>query len=214
MLPAKYGLAAIGRHLVSLFEVRRPAIARFDEQTVSLFHREAEEAILQMEKQCRELGIDDSGHWKRAREVVESVLLPRYLKLAKSENEAAAVEYGLWRGGDLVARGAFALCGLVLGALMVWIPWIPVYEKWVPWALFVLGPFLPDAYFWWYRRKHEKKLEALVSDLAREGQALEAYRPLSEMQEALGIASDPAGTNSPGEKDEKGGARPIRAQSR
>jgi hypothetical protein len=196
MVPAKYGLAAIGRHLVSLFEVRRPAIARFDADALSLFRREADEAIARMEQQSRELGFDDSRHFRRAREVVESVLLPRYLKLAQSENEAAAKEYGLWRGGDLVARGAFALCGLVLGALLVWIPWIPVYEKWVPWALFVLGPFLPDAYFWWYRRKHEKKLEALVSDLAREGASLDAYRPLSEMHEALGI-----GSNEPAARD-------------
>jgi len=192
MVPAKYSLAAIGRHLVSLFEVRRPAIARFDGEALALFRREAEEAIAQMEQQARELGCDDARHFKRARDVVETVLLPRYLKLAKSENEAAAAEYGLWRGGDIVARGAFALAGLVLGALMVWIPWIPIYEKWFPWALFVLGPFLPDAYLWWYRRKHEKKLEALVHDLAREGETLEAYRPLSEMHEALGAPGEDA----------------------
>jgi hypothetical protein len=190
MVPAKYGLAAIGRHLVSLFEVRRPAIARFDGEARALLRREADEALAQMEQQSRELGVDAPRHFRRAREVVENVLLPRYLALAKVENEAAAKDYGLWRGGDLVARGAFALFGLVLGALMVWIPWIPVYEKWVPWALFVLGPFLPDAYLAWYRRKHEKKLEALVNDLAREGETLDAYRPLSEIHEALGIGSE------------------------
>jgi len=189
MVPAKYGLAAIGDHLVSLFEVRRPAIARFDDQAASLLTREADEALGQMEKQSLELGVDVPKHWKRAREVVGTVLVPRYLALAKAENEAAANEYGLWRGGDLIARGCFALLGLVLGALLVWIPWIPVYEKWVPWALFVLGPFLPDAYLWWYRRKYEKKLQALVADLAREGETLDAYRPLSEVHEALGIGT-------------------------
>ncbi|MFL5294389.1 MAG: hypothetical protein ACJ79U_22950 [Myxococcales bacterium] len=192
MVPSKYGLAAIGRHLVSLFEVRRPAVGRFDGEALGLFRREAEEALERMEQQSRELGFEDPKHWKRARDVVETVLLPRYLKLAKSENEAAAEEYGLWRGGDLVARGAFALAGLVLGALMVWIPWIPVYEKWLPWALFVLGPFLPDAYLWWYRRKHEKKLDALVTDLAREGESLDAYRPLSEVHESFGVSGEDA----------------------
>jgi len=199
MVPAKYGLAAIGEHLVSLFEVRRPAISHFDEEARSLLRREAEEALDQMEKQSRELGFDAPRHWKRAREVVTSVLLPRYLVLAKAENEAAAKDYGLWRGGDLVARGAFALAGLVLGALLVWIPWIPVYEKWVPWALFVLGPFLPDAYLWWYRRKHEKKLEALVEDLGREGETLDAYLPLSEVHESLGIGSEGAATEGDAE---------------
>jgi hypothetical protein len=205
MVPAKYGLAAIGRHLVSLFEVRRPAVARFDGEALALFRREAEEALAQMEKQSQELGVDVPRHWSRARAVVESVLLPRYLALAKVENEAAARDYGLWRGGDLVARGAFALVGLVLGALMVWIPWIPVYEKWVPWALFVLGPFLPDAYLWWYRRKHEKKLEVLVADLAREGETLDAYRPLSEVHEALGMGSEGAATE--GDAESRGASR-------
>jgi hypothetical protein len=209
MVPAKYGLAAVGRHLVSLFEVRRPAIARFDGEALALFRREAEEALAQMEKQSQELGVDSPRHWKRAREVVESVLLPRYLALAKAENEAAAKDYDLWRGGDLVARGAFALAGLVLGALMVWIPWIPVYEKWVPWALFVLGPFLPDAYLAWYRRRHGKKLEALVEDLAREGETLDAYRPLSEMHEALGIGSETGPTE--GDAESRGASR-VRSQ--
>src|SRR5207237_10608560 len=136
---------------------------------------------------------------KRGREVGTSVPLPRYLGLAKAENAAAANDSGLWRGGDLIARGAFALFGLGLGALLVRIPWIPIYEKWVPWALFVLGPFLPDAYLWWYRRKHEKKLEKLVEDLGREGETLDAYRPLSEVHEALGIGSDGAATQGDAE---------------
>ena len=88
MVPAKYGFAAIGEHLVSLFEVRRPAIARFDADAVSLFRREAEAALAQMEQQSRELGFDHPRHWVRAREVVENVLIPRYLKLAQSEERA------------------------------------------------------------------------------------------------------------------------------
>jgi hypothetical protein len=124
--------------------------------------------------------------------VVQDALLPRYARLAEAENAAAAREYGMWRGGDLVARASFALCGLVLGAIAVAVPWIPVQEKWVPWALFVLGPFLPDAYAWWYRRQHRKRLEALVGDLAREGATLEAYRPLSEVQQSLGFGADGA----------------------
>ena len=145
-----------------------------------------------MEQQCRELGVDDPPHWQRARAVVQDALLPRYARLAEAENAAAARDYGMWRGGDLVARASFALCGLVLGAIAVAVPWIPVQEKWVPWALFVLGPFLPDAYSWWYRRQHRKRLGALVADLAREGATLEAYRPLSEVQQSLGFRADGA----------------------
>jgi hypothetical protein len=197
MVPEKYSLAAIAQHLLSVFEVRRPGIARWDAETVERLRREADSALRQMEQQSTELGVDDPPHWERARAVVQDVLLPRYQRLAEEENVAAGRDYGMWRGGDLVARATFALCGLILGAIVVAVPWIPVYEKWVPWALFVLGPFVPDGYSWWYRRRYQKKLEALVADLAREGAALESYRPLSEVQRSLGLRSEPG--SLPGE---------------
>jgi cytochrome P450 len=190
MVPEKYSLAAIAQHLLAVFEVRRPGVSRWDAETDERLRREADSALQQMEKQCRELGIDDPPHWQRARAVVHDALLPRYERLAEAENAAAARDYGMWRGGDLVARAAFALTGLVLGAIAVAVPWIPIYEKWFPWALFVLGPFVPDAYAWWYRRRYRKRLEALVLDLAREGAALEVYRPLSEVQQSLGLRDD------------------------
>src|SRR5438552_9514181 len=191
MVPKKYSLAAVAQHLLSLFEVRRPGMARWDSEALERLGREAESALRQMEQQCRELGIDDPPHWARARSVVRDALLPRYARLAEAENAAAARDYGLWRGGDLIARASFALCWLVLGAIAVAVPWIPVTEKWVPWALFVLGPFVPDAYSWWYRRRYRRRLEALVLDLAREGATLEAYRPLSEVQQSLGLSAAP-----------------------
>jgi len=192
MVPEKHSLAAVAQHLLALFEVRRPGIARWDASALERLEREAEGALRQMEQQCRELGVDDPPHWVRARSVVSEALLPRYARLAETENAAAARDYGMWRGGDLIARASFALCGLVVGAIAVAVPWIPVTEKWVPWALFVLGPFLPDAYSWWYRRRYRRRLEALVLDLAREGATLEAYRPLSEVQHSLGLPAESA----------------------
>jgi hypothetical protein len=213
MVPEKYSLAAVAQHLLALFEVRRPGIARWGDDSTAFLRREATEALTQMEKQCRELGVDDPQHWQRARAVADEVLVPRYSMLAKAENEAAARDYGMWRGGDLVARGAFALSGLVLGAIMVAVPWIPIYEKWFPWALFILGPFVPDAYNWWYRRRYRKKLDALVADLAREGATLEAYRPLSEVQHSLGmraeLADAPAGAAQPDGQASKLPAQPA-----
>jgi hypothetical protein len=160
---------------------------------------EAEATLADMERQCRELGFDDPGYWQKVRAALDSVLLPRYTALAKEEIELAKAGYHLWRNGDLLARIGFAGAGLVLGALAVEIPWIPVTEKAVPWLLFLAGPFIPDAQLWYYRRRLERRLQTLVDDLARADLALDAYRPLSELQRALGVsdAQPPADVVAP-----------------
>jgi hypothetical protein len=185
MVPDKYRLESIGRFLIDSFERRRPALETWSPAVEDELRVESEQELQQMERQCIELGVDDPPYWQRVRGALAAVLLPRYAALAREEVALSRRDYGLWRGGDLIARLAFAGLGLVLGGLAVAIPWIPVTEKWVPWALFVAGPFLPDAYFWWYRRKYRKGLEVLVEDLARAGNSLDTYRPLSELQRAL-----------------------------
>jgi hypothetical protein len=198
MVPERYTLAAVGRFLLEAFERKRPATADYDEKALAELAAEASAELARMQQQARELGLDDPPYWQRVAEAVRTVVVPRYVALAGEENALARKEYGLWRGGDLIARGAFAGVGLVLGALAVAIPWIPVTEKWVPWALFVAGPFLPDAYFWWYRRRYRRKLEALLAELSQAGRSLEEYRPLSEMQRALqGSAEAPATAPEP-----------------
>jgi hypothetical protein len=191
MLPEKYRLESIGRFLIDSFERRRPALQAWSPAVEESLRAESEQELQQMERQCVELGVDDPPYWLRVRGALQAVLLPRYAALAREEVALSRRDYGLWRGGDLLARLAFAGVGLVLGGLAVALPFIPVTEKWVPWALFVAGPFLPDAWFWWYRRRYRKRLQALVLDLGRAGDSLDTYRPLSELQRALGEPGSP-----------------------
>jgi hypothetical protein len=201
MVPEKYRLAAVGRYLVEAFERRRPAIKAWDAATEETLRAEADAAIAQMQQQLHEMGMDDPTYWVKVGESVRKVVIPRYMAMAREENERAGKDYGLWRGGDIVARATFAGVGLVLGAAAVAIPWIPVTEKWVPWLLFVGGPFVPDAYFWWYHRRYQKKIERLLGELAQAGESLETYRPLSEVQRTLeGPADVAADERAPGER--------------
>ena len=140
MVPDKYKLAAVGKYLMGAFERKRPAIAKWDEATAAQLRAEAEAEIEQMQRQLGEMGMQDPSYWDKVRKAVREVIVPRWMALAREENERAAKDYGLWRGGDLVARAAFAAAGLVLGAAAVAIPWIPVQEKWIPWLFFVGGP--------------------------------------------------------------------------
>lgn len=185
MVPEKYSLAAVGRYLIESFERRRPSVREWSRELDAALRHEAEDEIAQMERQCAELGVTDPKYWQRVRGAVEDVVIPRYARLAQDEIALANRDYGIWRGGDLVARAAFAAGGFVLGFLMVKSPYIPVWVDWFPAVLLIAGPFFPDGAMWWFRRRYQKKLDLLVSDLAKAGESLETYRPLSEVQESL-----------------------------
>jgi len=186
MVPEKYRLESIGRFLLAAFERQRPGFTAWTPEVEYELLVESEAELAQMEVQCRELGVDDPGYWKKARALLSSVLIPRYAALAKEELALAKSGYHLWRGGDLIARGAFAVAGLLLGAAAVEIPWIPIEAKWVPWAMFIAGPLLPDAQLWFFNKRYQRRLNALVRDLANAGKSIEAYRSIAEMQQALG----------------------------
>jgi len=190
MVPEKYRLAAVGRILLEQFELRRPGIREWSPRVEASLRQEAESELQLMEKQLRELGIEDLHYWQRVRRALDEILLPRYAAMAKAEIDLAKRHYGIWRGGDLVARAVFALAGFILGIICVEVPYIPIQAKWFPALLLVLGPLFPDGVMWLHRRRWRKQLEALVGDLHRASETLETYRPLSELTHALGLPSE------------------------
>lgn len=190
MVPEKYRLAAVGRFLLEQFELRRPGIREWTPQLEASLRAQAEAELVQMERQLHELEIDDPQYWQRVRRVVDDILLPRYAKAATDELALAKRDYGIWRGGDLVARGVFALAGFILGIIAVEVPYIPIQAKWFPALLLVAGPLFPEAVQGWYRWRYRRKLEGLVRDLATAGETLETYRPLSELTQSLELRSD------------------------
>jgi hypothetical protein len=190
MVPEKYRLAAVGRFLLEQFELRRPGFREWSPQVEASLRQDAEGELQLMEKQLRELGVDDAGYWQRVRRALDEILLPRYAALATGEIELAKRDYGIWRGGDLVARATFALAGFILGIICVEVPYIPIQAKWFPALLLVLGPLFPDAVMWLHRRRWRRRLEALVADLHHASETLDTYRPLSELTRALGMPSE------------------------
>jgi hypothetical protein len=190
MVPEKYRLPAVGRFLLEQFELRRPGIREWSPEIEAQLRRDAESELQLMEKQLREMGMDDPGYWQRVRRALDEILLPRYGALATGEIELARRDYGIWRGGDLIARATFALAGFLLGIVCVEVPYIPIQAKWFPALLLVLGPLFPDGVMWLHRRRWRKRLEALVEDLGRASETLDTYRPLSELTHALGMSSE------------------------
>jgi hypothetical protein len=89
--------------------------------------------------------------------------------------------FGRWRGGDLGARLAYVLGGLALGGLVVWLPFIPIWEKWVPFALGAGAWWLPDAQAAWHRRRYGRELGGIARRFEASQRALEARVPMSEL---------------------------------
>src|SRR6266446_5415043 len=108
MVPEKYRLAAVGRFLLEQFELRRPGFREWSPQVEAALRQDAEGELQLMEKQLRELGVDDARYWQRVRRALDEILLPRYAALATGEIELAKRDYGIWRGGDVAAPAALA----------------------------------------------------------------------------------------------------------
>jgi hypothetical protein len=103
---------------------------------------------------------------------VEQVLIPRYAKLALAQNQ---IERHATRGA-LYNRLSYAALFFVLGLFIVWAPFIPIWEKWVPFALAVIAPlvspWLPDLYQSLRLRQHRIHLGVLLMDLDEAGRTL------------------------------------------
>ncbi len=190
MVPEKYRLAAVGSFLLEQFELRRPGLTQWTPKIEASLRQQAELELQQMERQCRELGVDDAQYWQRVRRALDEILLPRYAKLTTDEIALQKRDYGIWRGGDLIARGTFALAGFLLGIIAVEVPYIPIEAKWFPALLLVAGPMFPEMVTWWYRRRFGRKLNELVRDLSKASETLETYRPLSELTRSLEIPAE------------------------
>jgi hypothetical protein len=123
----------------------------------------------------------DPAYFDRLQETLLGVALPRYLAAAERQTALEKRDYGLWRGGDLVARGVYAAAGFALGLFLVKAPFIPIPTTWDLLAFaFLLGaPFIPDAQVWLLKRHHRNALRAIVEDLRDAEVHQELYQPLA-----------------------------------
>jgi hypothetical protein len=101
--------------------------------------------------------------------------------IAKPFTALEARNFGRWRGGDLVARLVYVLGGLVLGGLIIKAPFIPIWEKWLPFAMAGAGWWLPDAQAAWHRRRYGRELGRIIQRVEARQPALEARVPMSEL---------------------------------
>jgi hypothetical protein len=93
----------------------------------------------------------------------------------------------------LIARGTYAGAGLIIGVLMVKLPFIPIPQTWDLFAFATMlgGPFIPDVQVWLHKRRYRKGLEAVVKDMKEAEDQLKLYQPLQEIAGPRPAAVEP-----------------------
>src|SRR5262249_16155187 len=160
---------------------------------------------------------DDRDYWEKVERALVEVCFPRYCAAAEKQTDLEKRDYGLWRGGDLIARPVYPPVGLIVGILMVRLPFIPIPQTWDLFAFLTMigAPFLPDAQAWLHKRKYRTQLEAIISDMREAEEQLRLYQPLHEpgtaaLQQGISpISEGPAGPTiqAPRERTRNGGKR-------
>src|SRR5579863_4039553 len=145
----EFAIAKVAAEVVAHLERRREAAARSEVTTA----REVETALAPIRMAYRESQLPPT-YFAALEAELRGALPAAWRAVAAPFTALEARGFGRWRGGDLSARLAYALGGLTLGGLIVWLPFIPIWEKWVPFALAFAGWWLPDAQVAWHRRRY------------------------------------------------------------
>lgn len=131
----------------------------------------------------------DPAYWEMIEHEVLGTVLPQYAPLAAQQNHLEQTSYGVWRNGDLGARLAFTLAGLVIGGIIIAVPFIPIFIDAFAFFLAFLGWFYPDLKKLFHDFSYNRRLNALLADALRFQQRnATAYLSLSSIDRLL---SDP-----------------------
>ncbi len=185
-------LGAIARDLLADLERARPGFPIDANGFAKAADARMRLRLADLRAQFASVG-SDLDYERVAREL-EEVLLGRYVIFAQAQSERERRGGGGWRGGDVVSRIVLGLAGLAVGGFIVWAPFIPIWDKWVPFAAMLAAPTIPDMQRWWFARQHARQLQALALDMESAGRALQDSQPLP------GMATGPAALDAPGRR--------------
>lgn len=173
--------ALVGELLADL-ERFRPGIAE-DASSAAMLAALSARARLRLDELHREYRVDESpddpetaAQLQLYHREVEQILLPRYAVLCQRQNTLERSRGAAWRGPDLYNRLTYAVIFFAIGLFVVWAPFIPLWDKWIPFVFALLAPlctpWLPDLYRHMLRSRHQMELELLHQDLDRVGRTL------------------------------------------
>lgn len=150
-----------------------------DDEAADRLMIDAREKLAEIEKSY----IDLSGtrsYWQRLKHEILQTVMPKYIAMAVKQNAVERHDFGIWRGGDILARIGFGVGGLLLASFIRFIPGLRLV--WLPseLAFAIFGILLPEIIRWRGRKRHSSRLNALVV----EGERFQSNRQIHYLSEA------------------------------
>ncbi|MDP9360225.1 MAG: hypothetical protein M3P29_02110 [Acidobacteriota bacterium] len=108
-----------------------------------------------------------AAYWEALEKEVDEVVMPQVVAVSRDMTELERNNFGIWRGGDLAARFTFALIGLLIGSIIIALPFIPIAEDMFALTLMAAGFLYPYLKRFMFERRYMKVLNRIVSDSAR-----------------------------------------------
>ena len=130
------------------------------------------------------------AYWSVLETEVLETAMPQYIQAAREMTALERANFGVWRGGDPAARFAFALGGLILGSILLALPFIKIVEAMFAFALAGVGFIYPELKRFTHERRHFRMLNRLVADATQyQNNAKLHYMTTSDIRESFSIES-------------------------
>ena len=139
----------------------------------------AKEKLALIRKAYDEFG-GSRAYWQNLQREVLETAIPQYVPAALAMNELERQAFGVFRGGDLAARGLFGVGGVIAGGLVKVLPLIPTIENVLVFALVGAGLLYPDLVRYVHERRHARLLNRLVADAAKYQQSARLHYMTTE----------------------------------
>lgn len=138
-----------------------------------------------------------NAYWQSLEKEVLETAMPQYIDAAREMNALERTSFGIWRGADPLARFVFAIMGLIIGSVLIALPFIPIFEVMFAFALAVAGAFYPEIKRYTHERRHFRVLNRLVTDAARYQQnARLHYMTTTDIRESFTLGSSSSSSES------------------
>jgi len=173
---SEFSARAVTLQVLEHLERRRPAIVG-DEARI---RQEIADVLVPLRRTYAEYELPMSYMDALDKEVT-ATLPVRWRAAAEPFTRLEQKGFGVWRGGDPVARLTYVLLGLIIGGLIVWAPFIPIWEKWFPFAVAVLAWWLPDVQARWHKRRYARELGAIAATMDRAQPELDQHITVTDL---------------------------------